>query len=228
MVKLNPDVIVFDMDGVLLDVSESYRETVARTVEHFTGRTITREQIQEYKNRGGFNNDWILCHTHCAQEGVEVPYQEVVDYFNHLFFEVGLINRERWLPKPGFLEKLAENYDLAIFTGRNMLEAHTTLDREKCRDRFFLITCDDVRNEKPHPEGLLKIVARHPGRKLLYIGDTIDDARASRAAGVDFVGIAGHENPKQDELARLLAAEGAVAVLGNINELEDLLCVAPQ
>ncbi len=34
--------IVFDMDGVLVDVTESYRETIVRTVEHFTGRTISR------------------------------------------------------------------------------------------------------------------------------------------------------------------------------------------
>ena len=30
--------LVFDMDGVLVDVTESYRETVVKTVEHFTGR----------------------------------------------------------------------------------------------------------------------------------------------------------------------------------------------
>ena len=226
MVKLNPGVIVFDMDGVLLDVSESYRETVVQTIEHFTGKRIPREEIQEYKNRGGFNNDWLLCHTHCAKEGVEVPYQEVVDFFNHLFFEEGLIERERWLPKPGFLEGLAARCDLAIFTGRNMREATTTLDREGYRHHFFLVTVDDLNNDKPHPEGLLKIAARHSGRELLYIGDTVDDARAARAAGVTFVGIAGHENPKQEELARLLAAEGAVAVLDNINRLEDVLCAA--
>jgi phosphoglycolate phosphatase-like HAD superfamily hydrolase len=39
------------MDGVLVDVTESYRETIARTVERFTGAAITREKIQEYKNR---------------------------------------------------------------------------------------------------------------------------------------------------------------------------------
>ena len=224
MVKLNPDVIVFDMDGVLLDVSESYRETVQQTIQHFTGRRISREEIQEYKNRGGFNNDWLICHTHCTNAGVEVPYREVVDYFNHLFFEEGLINRERWLPKPGFVEALAARYDLAIFTGRNMLEAITTLDREGCRHHFLLVTQDDVENEKPHPEGLHKIAARHPGKELLYIGDTVDDARAGRAAGVTFIGIAGHENPNQEVLARLLTAEGAVAVLDNINQLEDVLC----
>ena len=50
--------IVFDMDGVLVDVTESYRETIVQTVEHFTGMTITREQIQDYKNQGGWNDDW--------------------------------------------------------------------------------------------------------------------------------------------------------------------------
>jgi HAD superfamily phosphatase len=29
--------LVFDMDGVLVDVTESYRETIAQTVERFTG-----------------------------------------------------------------------------------------------------------------------------------------------------------------------------------------------
>jgi HAD superfamily hydrolase (TIGR01548 family) len=224
MVSLSPGVIVFDMDGVLLDVSDSYRETVAQTVEHFTGKRISREEIQEYKNRGGFNNDWLICHTHCAKEGVEVGYQEVVDYFNHLFFEAGLINRERWLPRSGFIERLAANYTLAIFTGRNMLEATTTLDREGFRHHFFLVTVDDLEHDKPHPEGLLKIAARHPGQELLYIGDTIDDARAARAAGVNFIGIAGHENPGRDKLAHLLEAEGALVVLDNINDLEEVLC----
>jgi len=43
--------IVFDMDGVLVDVSESYREAIVQTVRHFTGAEITRAQIQEYKIR---------------------------------------------------------------------------------------------------------------------------------------------------------------------------------
>ena len=34
----------FDMDGVLVDVTESYRETISSTVEHFTGQTISRDR----------------------------------------------------------------------------------------------------------------------------------------------------------------------------------------
>ena len=219
---VSPEIIVFDMDGVLVDVRESYRETIVRTVEHFTGKTIPRQLIQDFKNQGGWNNDWELSQRLCADHGVEVEYDAVVAYFNHLFLEQGLIHRERWLPRPGFIEELAGRYTLAIFTGRNTLELGITLDREGCRHHFLAVTSDDVTRFKPDPEGLRKIMAAHPEKKLLYLGDSVDDARSARAAGVPFIGIAGRDT----ELAALLKNEGAVAVLDEINELEDLLCAA--
>jgi phosphoglycolate phosphatase-like HAD superfamily hydrolase len=51
------------------------------------------------------------------------------------------------------------------------------------------MTMDDVAQKKPHPDGLLKILAgRDPGAAL-YIGDNIDDALAAKAAGVRFMAI---------------------------------------
>lgn len=212
--------LVFDMDGVLVDVSESYRETIVRTVEHFTGKRISREQIQEYKNAGGWNNDWALSQRICADLGVEVDYPTVVAYFNELFLNQGLIHRERWIPKNGFFEKLSERFDLAIFTGRNQTEAGVTLQRECCHDRFcMLVSSDDVENGKPHPEGLLKIAAQHPGKRLLYVGDTVDDARSAAAANVPFIGVVGPETPGRDEVVSLLRREGAIQVLSDINEI---------
>ena len=35
------DLIIFDMDGVLVDVSESYRAAIQATVLHFTGTEPT-------------------------------------------------------------------------------------------------------------------------------------------------------------------------------------------
>ena len=168
------------MDGVLVDVSESYRETIVRTVEHFTGKRVTREQIQDYKNAEQLDNDWALSQKICADLGVEVDYPTVVAYFNELFLNQGLIHRERWLPRNGFFEKLLERFDLAIFTGRNQKEAAVTLTREGCGHRFcMIVSSDDVENGKPHPEGLHKIAAQHPGKRLLYVGDTVDDARSA-------------------------------------------------
>src|SRR5713101_3109808 len=77
--------VVFDMDGVLVDVRESYRETIQRTVEHFTGKRVSREAIQEWKNRGGWNDDWALSTAMIRDHGVNAPYDEVVTYFQNIF-----------------------------------------------------------------------------------------------------------------------------------------------
>ena len=213
-------VLVFDMDGVLVDVTDSYRETIVRTVEHFTGKTIARDTIQDYKNQGGWNNDWALSQKICHDLGVDIPYPKVVDYFNWLFLEQGLIHRERWIPRSGLLDRLSEKFELAIFTGRTTQEAEITLHREKLRDRFLLITANDVEREKPAPDGLLKIAGLRPSKNLLYVGDTVDDARCAREAGVPFVGIAAPSNPRHKDLVAVLNAEKAVAVLDDINQLE--------
>jgi HAD superfamily hydrolase (TIGR01548 family) len=212
-------VLVFDMDGVLVDVSESYRETIVRTVEFFTRQTITRELIQDYKNQGGYNNDWLLSQKICADLGVEVDYGTVVERFNDFFLTQGLIHRERWLPQPGLLEELAERFELAIFTGRSAYEAEITLKREGWLGKFVLVSSDDVVHEKPAPDGLLKLSVLRPGKLLLYVGDTVDDARAAKAANVPFIGIVAPGSPRSGEVASLLAAEGAIRVLGNINEI---------
>src|SRR5579872_1743911 len=81
---MNKPLLVFDMDGVLVDVTESYRETIQRTVEHFSSRRITRPEIQDWKNRGGWNDDWALSHALIREAGVEVEYESVVDYFNSI------------------------------------------------------------------------------------------------------------------------------------------------
>src|SRR5277367_7166970 len=97
-------VLVFDMDGVLVDVSESYRETIQRTVEHFTGTRITRADIQEWKNRGGWNDDWALSTAMIHAAGVTAEYDDVVRYFQSIFHgdgSDGLILRERWIAREG-------------------------------------------------------------------------------------------------------------------------------
>jgi phosphoglycolate phosphatase-like HAD superfamily hydrolase len=61
--------IVFDCDGVLIDVSEAYRkavaETASRITEAFTGIRLPENLIDggvfhAFKKTGGFNNDWDL------------------------------------------------------------------------------------------------------------------------------------------------------------------------
>ena len=86
---MNLPLIVFDMDGVLVDVTESYRESIVQTVRHFTGDTISREAIQDLKNQGGWNDDWKLSHHIITQAGHEVPFETAKDYFQSIFLGNG-------------------------------------------------------------------------------------------------------------------------------------------
>jgi HAD superfamily phosphatase len=220
-------ILVFDMDGVLVDVSESYRESIQQTVQHFTSKRVTREAIQDWKNRGGWNDDWALSTAMVRAEGIEVEHNTVVEHFQALFHgdgTNGLILRERWIASQGLLERLSERMELAVFTGRLRWEAELTLRRFAPALRFEpIIGSGDVPNHKPAPDGLLHIGKLAPGSELWYVGDTVDDARSAKAAGVPFIGIAARSSPWRDELAALLHAEGARAVLDDINQLEDAL-----
>jgi HAD superfamily phosphatase len=220
-------VLVFDMDGVLAEVSESYREAIVQTVAHFTGKAVARETIQDYKNQGGWNNDWALSQRICADLGVEVPYQQVVTYFCRIFFgdnNDGLILREEWIPHDGLLERLGERFQLSIFTGRLQSEAAPTLQRFVPHLRFDpLIGAEDVTQPKPAPEGLFTIRDRTGANQMFYVGDTVDDARSARSAGVPFIGIAAPGNPRHRELVQLLREEGAIAVLDDVNQIEGVL-----
>ncbi len=64
------DILIFDMDGVLIDVSRSYRETIQRTVQVYLetclsfkkgkAEPVAKQDISLFKSAGGFNNDWDL------------------------------------------------------------------------------------------------------------------------------------------------------------------------
>ena len=220
-------IVVFDMDGVLAEVSESYRQSIVETVAHFTGQRIELQSIQDYKNQGGWNNDWALSQKIASDLGVAVLYDEVVRKFNQIFLGQngdGLILKERWIPEDGLLDRLRSACDLAIFTGRDRYELDLTLRRFVPRVPFSPVICaEDVERGKPAPDGLHAIQRARPGAKLWFLGDTVDDARSARAAGVPFVGIAAGMESRNDGLLELFRNEGAVAIIDNVNQIERVL-----
>ncbi|MFW5950121.1 MAG: TIGR01548 family HAD-type hydrolase [archaeon] len=57
---METDAVVLDVDGVLVDVANSYRRAVVETVARIYGETIAKSALQPFKDAGGFNNDWEL------------------------------------------------------------------------------------------------------------------------------------------------------------------------
>jgi len=51
-------ILLFDIDGVLRDVSGSYRRAIQATVRHYSGWTPDPSAIDALKGEGLWNNDW--------------------------------------------------------------------------------------------------------------------------------------------------------------------------
>ncbi len=222
-----PSLLILDMDGVLVDVTDSYRQAIVEAVKHFTGEAISHTEIQAAKNRGGSNNDWDLTLELVRERGGSPTREKVIEVFQRIYLGDdcnGLIARERWLARDGLFERLSRRFRLALFTGRERWEALFTLSKFAPGIVFDpVVGMEDVAREKPDPEGLLKILRAVDPQEAYYVGDAMDDCRAARAAGVPFIGVVAPQNPLRDQLDRLFRQEGARAVIAAVNDLEPIL-----
>lgn len=219
--------LVFDMDGVLVDPTGSYRQTLIDTVRHFSGYELTQERIVEIKNEGGYNDLLPLGLRVLAELDVRVDVAAFTDCFERLFWGSdcdGLICQDRWLVADAALERLQNRYRLAIYTGRPRRSARLAVERFAPEIAFDpIVTSDDVENLKPAPDGLLKIREMLPEAELIYVGDNIDDARCARAAGVPFVGVAWPGGHRRSQIEGLFRDERALAIVDRVEELEGVL-----
>ena len=81
---MQADAVVLDIDGVVVDVADSYRRAIVESVERVHGDTIEKPQIQAFKDAGGFNNDWELTYAAALfvlarREGLELDGDAFTD-----------------------------------------------------------------------------------------------------------------------------------------------------
>ena len=227
MKRLSPQLVIFDVDGVLVDVRGSFHKSILDTVRFFTGRRVTYGEIGAWKNRGGYNDDWRLSTDWIASLGGKAGYATVKRQFMKFYWGEkgcpGNVTRERWLVPRARLERWSRRAPLALFTGRTRTELSHTLDRLKMR-RYFtkIVTMDDVRRLKPDPEGLLLLLENLNPSDAVYLGDNVDDALSSQRAGVPFFGVLPGGGTPQARRTRagLLRKFGALCVFDKTIELE--------
>ena len=221
------DTLVFDMDGVLVDVSSSYYEAIKHTYKHFTGKELSSEDINNAKKLGGLNNDWDLTRHLIQQYGFKFSYDDIVNVFQKHYWDdgEGSINNEDILIDATILEDLSKKYNLAVFTGRPREEAYYTLNKFGISKYFQkIVTMTDLPSDKQKPncEGLRLIKKDLITDEIIYFGDTVDDAKCAVSFGAYGVGVL-PPNDKSRELIKLLYDSGAKVVISSINDVYDVL-----
>lgn len=209
-------IVVFDIDGVVRDVSGSYRRAIADTVEYFTGGDYrpTMEDIDELKSEGIWNNDWEasqeLIYRYQESKGKNrdlsnLSYETIVDFFQGKYrgtnpqnFD-GYIASEPLLMSADYLEHLSENnIGWGFFSGATRGSAEYILKQRLGLKQPVLVAMEDAPG-KPNPQGLFMSVAQICGTKdveipIIYVGDTVADMQTAIAAKIEqpsnnFIGV---------------------------------------
>ncbi|CAM9307501.1 unnamed protein product, partial [Sphacelaria rigidula] len=188
------------MDGVLAEVSESYRQAIVHTAAKW-GVEVTPEKINEAKIKGDANNDWKLTHALIKQgiagEKAIPSLQQVTDKFEELYQGrngiAGLKDLETLIPAKGVLEELARRLPMgmAIVTGRPRGDCDYFLSKHGLSGLFKVCVCMEDGPAKPDPFPVVRaaeLMGVDPKNTAL-VGDTPDDILAAVRAGSRGLGV---------------------------------------
>jgi HAD superfamily phosphatase len=244
---LSSTVFVFDIDGVIRDVSGSYRRALADTVEHFTNAAYrpTPEEIDELKAEGLWNNDWeasqelIKRYSQVLGQEIQVSSDAIVEFFQGRYrgrnsdWSDGYIASEPLIATTEYFRELTiAKIGWGFFSGATRASAGYVLQRLEI-DAPVLVAMEDAAG-KPDPTGLLLAVKQIEARQdesaslVVYVGDTVADmltvvkARVYDASYQYFaVGvIPPHVSQDlRDRYAALLKENGADIVLNSVLDL---------
>lgn len=198
---------IFDIDGVVRDVSGSYRRAIADTVEHFTQghHRPTPTDIDQLKSEGIWNNDWkasqelIQRHNQMSGQAHSANYDAIVTYFQERYRGsgddpsqwTGYITQEPVLMSAQYLTNLVNNgIPSAFFSGATRGSANYILQQRMGLESPILIAMADAPS-KPDPTGLYMTINQlekttPSGLPVLYAGDTVADMATIKAAQTEF------------------------------------------
>ena len=226
--KLSPEILIFDVDGVLVDVRDTYWRSALETMKFLTGKRVTHPELHHWKSKPGNNDDWRMVASWATALGRPTTYEQARDAFAQFYWGTktrpGNVSREKIIVTPAQIERWAARFELNLFTGRTRPEFAYTFDKWPAVRHFRrVVTMNDVKKMKPDPEGLYKIVGKRDPRTALYLGDNIDDALAARAAGVPFAAILATGEHHYRKRAALFRELGAVTLLPKATAVNGLL-----
>jgi HAD superfamily hydrolase (TIGR01548 family) len=214
------------MDGVLVDVRDSYRKAIQETVKFFTEKRPSPLEIQRLKEKGGYNNDWDLTEALVLARGKLAPKAEIVRKFQEFYLgrngKPGLIENETWLLSKERLVDLQRKYCLGIVTGRPRAETVHVLKKFGVEQFFDVVVAMEdypADKAKPDPYPVCLALKKLGAEDAVYVGDSVDDIDSAVRAGIDAVGCIPPGVPSES-LKDLLITRGAQKVIQNINQLK--------
>ncbi|MFA6148991.1 MAG: HAD-IA family hydrolase [bacterium] len=179
--------LVFDLDGTLVDSKEDLANAVNVALESFDLPPLPHPVIYSYVGDGA-----TVLIRRALPPGQADLLPEVLDRFL-AYYRRHLLDTTRAYPGvAGALRKWAGIYRMAILTNKGVAMSKEILSGLSLDGYFFEVRGgDSFVTKKPDPEGLLDILrqAGVEAREAIMIGDSRNDVLAGRAAGAVTCGV---------------------------------------
>lgn len=206
-------VIIFDVDGTLIDTYPHVRASYIHVLEKFfPDYQYTEEQLKSFfgptlpDTFRTLTNDEALVKT-LVNEYIAHSKTIASEYIRVFPDTIATLKRLK-----------QEGYQLAVLSNKR-----TEVIKEQFRllgifDYFDqIIGYNDVKNPKPHPEGI-RIIQSKLGTECIFIGDTVYDIKTAKNAGVIAIGVLWALTK-----AEALRDAGADYIINNYQEFFEIL-----
>lgn len=174
---------MFDMDGTLVDSGTSITNTINHVRENLGLEHLEKTYVLEKLNDPKINGSEFFYGTKEFTEEQKILFE---DYY----YDNCLNNLEMYEGIQKLIDDLKSDFTLAVATNANSSFAKRMLDHVGIGQHFkTILGYDSVKNAKPHPEMVYKILDTHKIDKqnAQLIGDSHKDIMAATNAGVDSV-----------------------------------------
>jgi phosphoglycolate phosphatase len=183
------DLLIFDLDGTLIDSKLDLAHAVNATRRHMTMPELEHERVYSYVGNGAP----VLIRRALGEQATEAQVQEALEFFLEYY-------REHYLDYTVLYDGVRESLDrfrgagkrMAVLTNKPVRISKAILDGLGVHDHFFQVYGGNSFDfKKPHPIGV-ETLTRESGiaaERALMIGDSSVDIQTARNSGILAAGV---------------------------------------
>jgi len=183
------DLLIFDLDGTLIDSKLDLAHAVNATRVHMTMPPLEHERVYSYVGNGAP----VLIRRALGEQATEVEVQEALEFFLEYYREHYL---DYTILYPGVRESLDRLRDagkqMAVLTNKPVRISTAILEGLQVGPHFFRVYGGNSFDfKKPNPIGVETLI-RESGiaaKRALMIGDSSVDIHTARNAGIRSAGV---------------------------------------
>jgi phosphoglycolate phosphatase len=190
------DLLIFDLDGTLIDSRLDLAHAVNATRVHLGMPPLENERVYSYVGHGAP----MLIRRALGPQASEGDIQDALEYFLEYYRDHALVYTTLYPGVKQAIERISDaGKKLAILTNKPVNISRSILQGLGIADRFFRVYGgNSFDHKKPHPIGV-ETLMREAGVKpdqTMMVGDSAVDIETARNAGIASCGVLGGFQPE--------------------------------